>query len=81
MISATGLMSFVLYALIRVLPLRVSDKGLFSLLPKFSIIVGVSMIVYVLISAIFKLREADPIIKRVKRAIFFQAKPETPVSS
>ncbi len=80
MISATGIMSFVLYTLIRVLPLRVSDKGLFSLMPKFSIIVGCSMIVYVIVSALFKLREADPIIKRVKRAIFFQAKPDSPIT-
>ncbi len=75
MIAATGLTSIVLYVLVKLLPLRATDAGIFVLLPKFSIIIGGTLVFYVIISAILRLREVDPIARKVKKIVFAQVRP------
>lgn len=71
MVSATGLTSLVTYIMIaHVLPLRASDAGFFSLVPKFGIIVLTSFAFYAYVSYVFGIREATPVVQRVNRLIF-----------
>lgn len=71
MISASGLTALVTYINIAyVFPLRASDVGFFALGPKFALIVMISLIFYLYISWVFKLREAQPVIDRAKQFIF-----------
>jgi putative peptidoglycan lipid II flippase len=76
MISATGLTALATYIVIAfVLPLRASDVGFFALGPKFALIVFTSLVFYVYISWVFKLREAAPVIERTKQFVFRSIKP------
>jgi putative peptidoglycan lipid II flippase len=71
MVSASGLMSFVSYVLIAyVLPLQATDVGFFALVPKFVAIVVASFAVYVVISYMFGIREANPVVERTRSLIF-----------
>lgn len=70
MMSATGIMAIITYIGIMVLPLNSTDKSFLASFPKFTLIVAVSLTLYVGLSRIFKLQEADPIISRVKKILF-----------
>lgn len=71
MVSASGLMALASYILIvYILPLRASDAGFFSLAPKFGTIVLISFAFYTYISYIFGIREATPVVDRLRRLIF-----------
>lgn len=71
MISASGLTALITYILIAyVLPLQASDIGFFSLVPKFALIVTISLLFYTVVSYLFGIREAHPVIERTRRFIF-----------
>ncbi len=70
MASAAGLMSIVSYYLVSTFPLGVTDRSFFSSLPKFMLIVAVSLIFYVLISHAMKLRETKPVLARLRYFFF-----------
>jgi putative peptidoglycan lipid II flippase len=70
MVSASGLTALVTYAMIIFFPLRAGDAGFFSLVPKFGLIVVVSLSAYTVFSHIFRLDEAKPVIYKVGRFIF-----------
>jgi len=70
MASATGLMAIVSYITVQLLQLGANDQSFLATFPKFAVIVGVSLTAYVLISRLFKLTEADPVIAKV-RSLFF----------
>lgn len=76
MISASGLMGVVCYGVLQLLNLTVQDQSLFATLPKFAVIVGVSLVFYVVISRVFRLSEADPIINKAAALAFPQFKPQ-----
>lgn len=70
MASAAGFMALVTYATVQLLQLQKDDMSLSSTVPKFTAIVLISAIVYVLISAKMGLHEADIVIKRANKIIF-----------
>lgn len=66
MLSATGFTALACYVMVRLLPLRSADQNFFSTFPKFAIIVAVTMIFYVYVCHLMKLRESHPVIVRVQ---------------
>jgi len=74
MIVATGLMSIVTYFLVTTLDLQFEGQNLLMVLPKFVIISAVSLFVYLGISRAFKLSEAIPVVKIIKKLLFFRVK-------
>lgn len=74
MASATGFMAIVTYVLVSLFPLSAEDQSFFSSFPKFALIVGLSLIFYILICRVLRLPEVNPIIVRVRNLFFKQAK-------
>ena len=70
MASATGLMSLVTYFMVASFPLGAGDNSFLASFPKFCFIVGVSLVVYVMLSKLMMLQEATPVINRVKKLFF-----------
>lgn len=70
MASAAGFMSLVCYGMVTAMPLGVDDRTFFSSLPKFVLIVGVSLGSYVGFSYLFQLQETQPVLKRLQRFFF-----------
>ena len=70
MLSATGLMAVITYISVVLLPLSADDQSFFSTFPKFAVITFVSLLSYVLLSYLFRLREATPVISRVQKILF-----------
>jgi putative peptidoglycan lipid II flippase len=67
MASATGFMALVCYALVLVLPFRITDNSIIATLPKFTTITILSMMSYVAFSRMLRLKEADPVIRVVRK--------------
>ena len=67
MFFATCIMSIVTYISVTTFPLNATDRSFFVSFPKFASIVAVSLILYMLLSRMFKLEEVDPIISRAKK--------------
>lgn len=70
MILAAAGSAFIMYFLVLLFPLRITDIGFFALVPKFSIIVFITLISYVALSYILRLSEPKPIIDRLLKFIF-----------
>lgn len=70
MLISAGITAMFTYVLIKVLPLRARDVGFFSLTPKFSLIVLLSISFYVGISRLLGLAEAKQVTKRVTSIVF-----------
>ncbi len=70
MVSAAGMSSIVTYAGIQALPLRLADVGFFSIVPKFLILVALSLFSYLLFSYLFNVRESKPVVKRLLAFVF-----------
>lgn len=73
MASATGFTAVVTYILVASLPLGAEDV-FFSAFLKFVLIVGVSVLTYIIVCRLFKLEEVNPIIKRTRDILFKQPK-------
>ena len=71
MASASGFMAIVTYLMVIWFPLSAADQSFFASFPKFALIVGVSLISYIIICRLFRLPEVDPILRRA-RDIFFK---------
>jgi len=67
MLGAAGLMSIITYTSVAMMPLSAMDQSFFASFPKFAIIVGLSLIVYLVLSKLLRLNEVNPIIDRLKR--------------
>ncbi len=66
MIAAAGFSAVITYVFIRyLLPLNVTDAGFFTLIPKFTLIIAVGLISYLLFSYLFRIRESIPVIDRI----------------
>lgn len=74
MVSASGLMFVITYVMVKTFDLSAADTRFFALIPKFAFIAFVGLTSYLIISRIFKLEEAQPVIDRLKRFIFRQVK-------
>lgn len=70
MIVAAGLMSIVTYVSFMMLPLNASDQSFLASFPKFTLIVSINLICYVVISWMFKLQETRPIMSVAKKILF-----------
>lgn len=70
MASATGFMAVVTYIMVTLLPLQAGDDSSFYFtFPKFVLIAGVSFVAYVMFCRLLKLREAEPVVARIRRVI------------
>lgn len=74
MVSASGLMFVITYVMVKTFDLSAADTRFFALIPKFAFIAFVGLTSYLIISRIFQLEEARPVIDRIKRFIFRQVK-------
>lgn len=70
MVSATGFMAVVTYAMVRLFQFQNTDYGITSTLPKFTLIVVVSAAAYVGICWLMKLEEAQPVIRKLQSIAF-----------
>ncbi len=75
MISASGLMFVITYVMVKMFDLSANDTRVFALIPKFGIIVVVGLSTYLAISRIFQLEEVTPVIHRLSKILFRQARP------
>ena len=70
MASSAGFMSVICYLMVSTFPLGAEDRTFFSSLPKFALIVIVSLSSYLLFSQLFMLSEAKPVLRRIERIFF-----------
>ena len=70
MVSATGVMAVVTYAMVLLFPVQATDRSFWSVFPKFTLIVAVSFIVYIAISKVFSLQEVNPVLAKAKKILF-----------
>lgn len=71
MVSAAGFSAFATYVFIAfLLPLRATDAGFFVLVPKFVLIITISLLTYLLFSYLFNVRESIPVVDRIKNTLF-----------
>lgn len=67
MMSATGFMTIISYALVTALPLQAGDESSFYIsFPKFVLITGISFVTYMVFSKLLKLHEVKPILSFVQ---------------
>lgn len=69
MLITTGIMAVVTYIIVLIFPLNATDQSLVASLPKFGLIAAISLIFYLGLSYMFRLREAEPIVGRFKRLV------------
>ena len=68
-VSVTGFSALAGYVMVRLLPLRLTDRGFVTLGFKIGLIGGVTILVHVAISALFGLEEAQIAIRKVTRLL------------
>ncbi len=76
MTFASAVAGVVSYILTKLLPLRATDNSFLATFPKFCVIAGSSLIIYVIICALLKIKEVRPIIDRFNRIVFRNVKPK-----
>ena len=76
MASSAGFVAIITYIMVSMMPLGAEDDFMSSFF-KFSLIVGISAVVYIMICRIFRLEEVDPILRRVKNILFKQPKVDS----
>ena len=64
------------YILTKLLPLRATDNSFLATFPKFCVIAGSSLILYVIICALLKIQEVQPFIDRFNKIVFRNVKPK-----
>jgi putative peptidoglycan lipid II flippase len=70
MTVAATIMGVVSYIMVQLFQLQDEDQSFFATFPKFVIIVMVSGSVYLLLSKLLKLQEANPVLRRLQRLLF-----------
>lgn len=73
MFSATGFVAIISYIAVAMMPLG-ADDVFFSAFVKFALIVGITVLAYIIICRIFKLEEVRPILNRIQSILFKQPK-------
>ncbi len=66
--SASGFTVLISYLAVNVLPLSSGDKGV-TIFAKLSIIAVISLLTHIIVSSVFKLEEAVPVIQRIRKII------------
>lgn len=77
MASATGLMAVVAYISVQLFQLGADDQSFLATFPKFATIVIVALAAYVWFSKLFNLKEAEPILNRLKSLLFSRFRSDT----
>lgn len=73
MTFATGLMAIITYVSVKVFELTADDQSLVTTLPKFALIVTISLASYVVICyRLFRLSEAESVVEKIKQMVFPQ---------
>lgn len=70
MASATGFMTLITYGCVQLFQLRNDDQSIVTTFPKFFVIVAVSAVAYIGFSKLLKLREAEPVLRKVDAILF-----------
>ena len=76
MIVASLIAGIVSYILTKLLPLRATDNSFLATFPKFCIISIVSVIAYIVVCALLKIKEIQPFIDKFNRIVFRNVKPK-----
>lgn len=74
MAIATFITSIVCYVMVQFFQLQGEDASFLSTFPKFTLIVAVSAVAYLLSSRLLHLKEADPIIHKIDQLLFSRTK-------
>lgn len=74
MAVATLVMSIVCYIMVQLFQLQSNDNSFLATFPKFVLIAAMSASVYLLLSRLLHLKEADPILHRLNQLLFARAK-------
>ena len=74
MVVATFVMSIACYVMVQLFQLQGEDASFLSTFPKFVLIVATSASVYLAMSKLLRLKEAEPIIYRLNRVLFARAR-------
>jgi hypothetical protein len=74
MVVATGIMSVETYTMVSIVGLRFDDQNILMVLPQLALIGISSAVVYLIVSYLFKLEEAMPVISKISK--FFLPKPK-----
>lgn len=74
MASATGFMALITYMSVRSFPLTTGDQSFLETMPKFVLIVAISLGAYVILSKALGLEEVNPILRRAKAFLFNQTR-------
>ena len=70
MVIATSLMGLVTYIGVVLLPLRSTDLSFWSVFPKFAVITLLSFGAYLLVCYLMKIKEVEPVLKRLNKILF-----------
>jgi putative peptidoglycan lipid II flippase len=70
MLSVTGFAILAAFIMVSILPLQITDKGFVTLGAKLATISGVTGLVYLLMSWVFNLNEAQAVIRHTKKLIY-----------
>jgi putative peptidoglycan lipid II flippase len=73
-LTATAMMGVVSYVMVNIFQLQDADQKFLETFPKFIVIVVMSLGSYVWFSRILGLKEADPVIKRIRAVLFGKAR-------
>lgn len=74
MLSITGFTSIVCYVMVKLLDFQSTDLSIVMTVPKFAIITLVSFAAYLGLSKLMKLREADPVLRKLNSIAFGRLK-------
>lgn len=74
MLVATGVASCVAFSMTKFVPLMATDTSLVITIPKFLLIVAVSLLAYLIASYFLNIKEAKPIFQYIKKILFRNAK-------
>lgn len=72
MLSVTGFVAIITYITTSYFPLSVHDLSFFSSFPKFTLIVLISGLSYLVFSYIFKVEEVRPVLSRIQKILFYR---------
>ncbi len=70
MVIATVVMSIVSYVMVQLFQLQNNDASFLATFPKFTLIAITSAIVYLAMSKLLKLKEANPILRKINKTLF-----------
>lgn len=73
-LSVGGFTGLAAYIMVQIFPLTLSDTGVISLGSKLAAIAGVSILVHIVISSLFKLEEVKPVINKLKTLVLGRVK-------